>query len=644
MQGLGQHGAWRRLPLLLMLAACWLLAHAWNGLWHDGRLYALQALHRLHPENFRNELFFLYGSQDSFSLFSPLYAVVIALLGLPAAALAMYVLGSVLWLAAAGTLLRRLLKGWAYWLGLACLVLLPTDYGPAKGILTLGEPYPTPRIFAEALSMLALACLLRGAWLRGGLSLALALLLHPLMAAGAALLGLLYLAKGRARTLALAAAAVLTLGLALAAASFGVRPFDSLLASMDPAWLALVERFAFMHVWNGWQAAHWLSRTVLAFSLVLVAARLARGSRARFYGCTALAGGLGLLLSWIGTGLTHNLLLIQVQPWRVLWLVQLVSWVALAWLLATFWRRGGVFRLLLLTLVIAALMRNSIGGYLAVPAAAALCLQRQYLQQLVLPARTVRLLAMLLLAIGGVWLAELLKLATDSGALVADTIEDSAARIWTWTLLLSGAAGLLGAALMWLAWRWSGSVQRGRFALACLLALVSLAAAAALRPGPPDYAHPISAQAWRDAQAAFQPVLPPQAVVYWENDVRGSWFLLQRASYVTSVQLAGLGFNRGTAVEGARRLQRLRQLGVPDAVREFDPSRAKLEIAALPPVSLQGLLFLCRDPVLDFVVLTQDFAVGVVARATDRQFPYTYYLYQCARLRNYNPQSLTNQR
>jgi len=635
-----QGAAWGRrwlplLPLLLMLAACWLLAHPWNGLWHDGRLYALQALHRLHPDNYRNDLFFLYGSQDSFTLFSPLYAAAIAALGLPAAGLLLYVLGSLLWLGAAAFLLAPFLQGRAYWLGLSGLLLLPMDYGPAQGLLNLAEPFVTPRIFAEGLGMLALGALLRGHWRRSVPALALAFLMHPLMAAPVALFGLLYLAQGRERRIALAT--LLLAAVLLAAAAAGLAPFDRLLARMDDQWLALVARLAWVHTWDNWQAAQWLSRTAVAFSLVLAAARLAPGAPARFFGCLAVAGALGLLATWAGTGLVHNLLLIQAQPWRTLWLLQLGSWIALAWLLAAFWRRGGVIRLLLLALLVGALTRNSIGGALAVPAAALLCWQLRRRQALQLPGRSGQLLAGLLLALGSVWLAEIVQDATDNGALMAQYLDDSAIRIWGWSLLKSGAAAVLGSALMGLLWRWSQGAQRGRCLLACLLALASLGSAAALHLGPQDYAYPMSEQARRDARATFQPLIAPQAVVYWENNVRNAWFLLERSSYASNVQLAGVAFNRGTAVEGARRLQRLEHLGVPDAVREYDARAAKLKMAALPEPSLAGLRYVCQDPALDFAVLVDRFPAGIVAQVHDAEGGRTYYLYDCALLRNYNP-------
>lgn len=622
----------RLLPLLLLLAAAWLLAHPWTGLWHDSRLYALQALRRLAPGNFQNDLYFLYGSQDSFTLFSPLFAACIAAMGLPAAAQLLYLLGSALWLTATGFLLATFLRGLPFWLGMLCLVLLPSDYGPLVGIFTLGEPFPTPRIFAEALSMLALAWLLRGRWHWSLLALCLAVLLHPLMTAGAALAGLLFLGMGRPRLLLLGVAlgaGALALGVAI-----GVSPFDRVVLGMDSEWLSHVIRQVPMVTWDGWHADRWLSRTAVAFSLVLAAARLADGRQARFFACLAAAGALGLLASWLGTGWFHNLLLIQAQPWRALWLLQMGAVLAQAWLLSNYWQRGGLIRILLLALVVATLTRNSIGGALAVLAALALCWQLRRAAPLALSDATCRALAALLLALGTVWLAEVLKLATDSGVLAPQVIEDTAARIWGWTLLSTGALALAGVALLLLVWRWTDAAQPGRYPLACLAALASLALASLWRIAPPGYAYPISEQARRDARAVFQPLIAPKAVVYWENDVRGSWFLLQRSNYVSADQLAGAAFNRGTALEGARRLARLQKLGMRDSVREHDATTAKLRMSELPVPDEAGLAYVCSDPVLDFVVLTWRLGDGGIARVDDRLYRRSYYLYDCAHLRD----------
>lgn len=618
-----------RAPLLaLALVALWLLVKPWEGIWHDAQLYTVQALRLLHPERFQHDLFFLFGSQDAFTLFSPLYGAAISALGVSAAAVLLQVMGSVLWLAGAASLLRSFLRGLHFWLGLAFLVALPSDFGPTPGIFTLGEPFLTPRLFAEAFCMFALGLALRGKWAWGAGLLLLALLVHPLMAIGAGLVGTLYLAWGRWRpATALAAAATAVL---LGAALLGVGPCGRILQQMDPEWLKNVMWMAPMVTWDAWHAADWLSRTAVALSLVLATSWLSEGTRSRFHACVALASGLGLLASWAGSGLTHNLLLIQVQPWRVLWLAQLASAVALAWLLATFWQRGRVFRLLLLALLMAELNRNTFGGALAALAAGALCWQARQPVPAELPLRTYRIALAGVLAIGSPWLIEL---EAATGGLWAKEAYGSELAQWIWEAIRAGFGAVLGAALLWCLWRWAARPQRRARVMAWSLALLTLGAAAAWCQQRATQALRLSASAQRAAQARFLPLIPPQAVVYWQNDVRASWFVLQRSSYASSAQLSGAAFNRGTAIEGARRLARLERLGMLDAVREHDPVLRLARQRQLPQPSLAGLDYVCADPVLDFVVLRQPFGPGVVAQLYDAELDNHYYLHDCARQR-----------
>ncbi|MEI6070133.1 MAG: hypothetical protein WCP96_22615, partial [Methylococcaceae bacterium] len=67
---------------MLALFTLWLLSHPYSGLYHDARLYAVQGLYHLYPHIFENDLFFQYGSQDQYSIFSLLYAQTITLFGL----------------------------------------------------------------------------------------------------------------------------------------------------------------------------------------------------------------------------------------------------------------------------------------------------------------------------------------------------------------------------------------------------------------------------------------------------------------------------------------------------------------------------------------------------------------------------------
>jgi hypothetical protein len=346
-----------------------------------------------------------------------------------------------------------------------------------------------------------------------------------------------------------------------------------------------------------------------------------------------LAGATGLLAAWLGTSVFHNLLALQLQPWRALWLVQLASVIAFAWLAAAFWQRGRVFRVLLSTLAVAFLTRDSYGGLLAIIAALGLCWQAGLSEPLQLSKRRVALLLLgvAVLAIG--WLANADEQVVARGVIMPWNYADpaSADSLRLWSVLRLGGAAALSTALLLGIWFCAGLGRTSGWLAAGLLAVGSLCGALYLERGYRVNQAKVSPAAIKELQAVFQPLIAPQATVYWKGAEDLSWFVLERAGYASRMQVFGMVFNRGTAVEGMRRLERLQQLGNPDALFG-KPDQDRL-LARLPRPSAAGLAYVCADPALDFVVLNQRFGAGQVAHVDDPEFKTSYYLYDCSRLR-----------
>ncbi|MGW8394658.1 hypothetical protein [Pseudoduganella sp. HUAS MS19] len=623
----------RQSLMLLALLAVWLYARPWAGIWHDSRLYAAQALRLLNPGQFEHDLYFMFGSQDAFTLFSPLYSVCIRALGLDAGTQLLHTLGSALWLAAAWYLLSGLLRGAMLWVGLAWLLLLPTDYDPIRAI-SLAEPYLTPRIFAEALGIFAMACLLRGKWRWLALLLPVSLVIHPLMTLATLLFALLYLASDDPRRLVpLLVAGVLAAG---AGAVLDLLPFQRLAQTMDPEWYAGVSRLTGLVTWDRWNFHEVASRATVAFSLVLTAAWLSTGWRARFYYCAAATGALGLLATWLGTSVFHNVLLLQVQTWRAMWLVQLASVIALASLLAAFWHRGRVFQLVLAACMLGIFARDSYGGLVTLLACALLCWQGGLPSPAQLPPRLYGCACCLLVALLSIWVAEVDAQSTtplnvlywNYGVASGDRMQ------WAVTLLRLGGNALLGMVLMLGIWHAAGRRKLGAWLLAGGMAVLAAAGALWLRQASTSNEQiKISAAGLRAVQAAFLPLIPASASVYWEDDVRFSWFILQRASYASHPQVYGMVFNRGNAIEGVRRLRRLERLGTADVVSSRYQRDTNTLPATVQPADAADIAYVCADAALDFVVLTQKLGKLDVAMAEDPVYGRHYFLYDCAALR-----------
>ncbi len=234
--------------LVALVIALWLATRPYLGIvGGDGRLYAVQALNALQNGRFADDMYFQFGSQDQFTLFSRLYAPFLALLGVGRGALVVTVLTQAAWVAGLVFLIHTLTRDLRQALLAAALVIaLPSQYGP----LGFGELFVSPRLFAEALSMLALAMLLRG---RNVSSLAILLAsasVHPLATVPALAVWFCYQFRPRPAWLG---AAIVLLAVPVVLCVAGVAPFNWLGQTFDPAWAYALSSCAIRSAscWNG---------------------------------------------------------------------------------------------------------------------------------------------------------------------------------------------------------------------------------------------------------------------------------------------------------------------------------------------------------------------------------------------------------
>src|ERR1700689_5445484 len=116
------------LAFVLMLVTLWLLMRGYHGLTGDGQIYAFQALSRIHPQ-LATDLYLQNTSQDQFTIFSPIYAWFIGLMGLEEAARLLTVFFTVWFLSAAWSFGRAVGGRDGAWLGAALLMIAGGDYG-----------------------------------------------------------------------------------------------------------------------------------------------------------------------------------------------------------------------------------------------------------------------------------------------------------------------------------------------------------------------------------------------------------------------------------------------------------------------------------------------------------------------------------
>ena len=316
-----------------LLAVLALLVHGYHPYAYDGGVYVAGVKRLLNPTLYPHDTAFVL-QPTRLSVFAPVVAALArgSTLGLPATLLFLHF--ATIW----ATLFAAWLLASACWssaparLGavslLACWLTLPV----AGTALVLMDPYLTARSFSTPLTVLALGAVLslrgrsRGAQIRGTLlclaSLALAFLMHPLMAAYASVAVLLLVAT-QARTATLRTWAPPALCVALLVAAFAghlIAPDESSAAHAA----ALSRTFWFPSQWRWYELAGLVAPLAILGTYAWV-------RRERRNGATALARAAVLLgLTALAVAVTlarpectaH--LIARLQPLRAFCIVYLV--------------------------------------------------------------------------------------------------------------------------------------------------------------------------------------------------------------------------------------------------------------------------------------------------------------------------------
>ena len=583
------------LCLALLIAALWLATRPYLGVIHDSRFYAVQALNALQPGRFADDLYFRYGSQDQFTLFTLAYKPVLAALGLSSANIILTVLGQCFWVAGLIYLARAIFRdSWLALIAVALAIALPGGV-----FFTYGEQFLTPRLFAEALTFWALGSMLRGRPVLAILLLGLSATVHPLMTLPGLVVLFLHEAAGRRVWWALGALAVIA---SLGLASAGVQPFARLLESFDPAWFAVVRVRDFFCLLTQWTFIDWL-RLANMFVLAAFGLTVAEPRERRFLVVVLIVALGGLALTLIGGDLLRNVLVVDIQQYRATWLLALVANLFVAPLLLRIrWRNTssltrGAFVFAGSMLIVAAFVGGG-GGYIfATPIVllAGLAVTWERSRQLPISG-PVQLFGLIMLGlICGVTLAALYAYIVY--------LKDWPSLFWQTTR----GFGLTVAALAAVAIRVTASADaRPAVTRALILFATCLAGLAALswdqRTPWTRFVETVGA-----APESLSALLPGQKPVYWEGDVRVPWFVLHRPSYFSCAQGTGALFFRGTAINYQHRYETFEQLRTFDFAQEL--------ACPLPPgpdtasFTREALVSVCeREPELGALVLTRPVA------------------------------------
>jgi hypothetical protein len=614
------------LCVALMLVTLWLVLHGYHGITGDGQIYAFQAFARLNPR-LAVDLYLQNTSQDQFTLFSPLYAYWIGLLGLENAARLLTLVFTVWFLVAAWNFVCFVTGRETAWLAAAFLLIISGDYG-SSGVFRILDPFLTARLPAEALIITALACHVRG-MKRLTLLLALgALFIHPLMALPGLLLIACLWAPVRVGVIGAIGGVFATLAIAVVAI---ILPMGShALTVMDAAWLNVVRersQFLFLQLWS---AHDWDINAQSFISLGFTAVAVADERIRKLCAAAALVGAAGLAVAFISGLIGPVAILVQGQAWRWVWIVVFIGAALVPFTALQVWRDEKCGPLCALLLVSGWTMPG-VDGTVCVSIALILWLTRVQISSRLAPHS--RWLSAALSVAMVVWTLVKCWAIVSPPTHPLGRVTFGVVQIHDMFALRIPAV-LLGV-LVW--WGTSNLRTRGVPMLlsAMLIALSAYAFPAAFKQ-PRTLAAAADVREFEDWVNAIPPsstvlVTPPRDVGAFV------WFTLGRPNYLAVDQSSGAVFSRATALEVRRRSEVLLPLMDPDwkimtNLRAESGSGHKNK-ATTRPLTHENLIQVCADPQLGFVISPDK--VGFDPRRHDHAGAWKdWNLYDCRTVRS----------
>jgi hypothetical protein len=612
----------------LWIAALWLMCRPFRGIRHDSILYIGQTFNSLWPAQLSSDWFFLGASQDRYTIFTPLMARAIEAVGLQTAEIGLLLSFNAFFLWAAWLLLKEL-PALMRWAALVSLAALSHTYG-GEGAFAFAEPFLNARTLAEPFGLLALALLLRGRLGWSLLALAATLACHPLVALPVIAVGwtFLCLADRRWLWLGLCVGLVPVLGLA------NVGPFGAVLHAYDAAWFHEVRNVDTQCFLLDWGVLDWAA-VLLDLALVLLVWRLLRGTRlARLAMATAIASVVLTLVWGLGVDAGHNILLTQLQLWRIYWLLHFVSLCLLPAILLHYVRDGARGQWLAAAVVLAcvAVQSNWDTGWIGCVWLAIVFAAVK--RDVKLSRGIVRLATYGTLAVSALVMA-FVYAKTREAVMQSGEFGDTQWLSIVFSLLLVSAGVGFGGLMALRSARPVARAAMGAVAVALLLFGIRAW----------DQRAPWQIYTERSYAAGGRPFegqIPAGAEVFWENSPLQTWLLLHRPSFFSINQASGLLFSREASMEFARRNRPFKALMYQEkSCGELAGMRFLRgytgEVDCRPPVTLMKRI--CNDPTggPDYMIFDWQRPEGLVGSWKFEEGPpsshATYYLYDCSKLR-----------
>ena len=401
---------------------------------------------------------------------------------------------------------------------------------------------------------------------------------------------------------------------------------------MDSAWLDVVrERSQFLFL-DLWSVADWKLNIQPFVSLVITVLAVPNTQIRRLCVGAIIVGLAGLAVAFVASCVTPVAILVQGQAWRWVWIADFVSILLLAPTVLRVWRDEKCGPLCSI-LVVLGWTFSAANGFTCVSIALLLWLARPYIADRAAP--YMRWAGYALGVAAAAWVAAYCWSILTSPSVVSGYEPSALAKLSSIARLGIPAVMLIG-----LLWHWL-RISRSLLWLTTI-AVVLLASVVYISPKSFDAFSKAGSPALAEEFADWRKTIPPTSSVYLADKYDTgafAWFALDRPSYLSPDQSAGVVFARATALEIRRRSQVVLPLEKPDwkiqsNLRDSKPTDGRA--SDYRPLTAKSLIGACSDPQLGFVIAKENVGFGLVTHTHDGAWK-DWNLYDCRHVRSPDP-------
>lgn len=573
--------------LFLFIFSLLIITRPYPGVTGDGLFYAIQAINILNPSAFKHDIFFLYGSQDQYTLFTNLYAYLINYLGLGKSSVILEFVGLSLWFIAIAHLVT-IIPPKPRFICLILIITLNNSYG-SHSVLGYAEASLTARLYAEAFALFSLGFILKQNYKMGIIFILASTIMHPLIALPVLIIILGIQLNFKYWLLLLCSGGMLALLLGV----LSIPPFSGLLVSMDKSWWDYnINRspFVFLNTWT-WNAYSQVLLTIsILLAVILFSQHLIIKKLAKFLLATLA---LMFTISYLGGSLLRLPFIISLQLHRIMWLAVVLNPFFIihvvyekkqenSWALAT--------SILLLTSLF---LNSEIQGIFSciIISLGFLCLK--FSKIYTIPTKVWIIIALLPATILLISIVQLITNSNNYGYITQYSI---------WRIYLSSPFLTIPIFLIFFTLL-NSDYKINKILVSLLILIFSFFAyynwydynLLNIKNKPETYYDSLERQL---AVRSVNQVIPLSATIYWIESPEKAWFWLKRANYLSFDQGAGAVFNQKTTEEIIRRSKWINNVSAIDSRQNWNDK----PIYSDKLLSQSILDTICQDKQINYII------------------------------------------